>query len=336
MNRSKIEWCDHTWNPITGCFHDCQYCYARRMSRRFSGDPRFNKMLKDCFTEIYYEDKVMYILDSPIVGETGNIVVYPFGFEPTLHRYRYDIPAKLKIGANIFVGAMADIFGDWVPDAWLDEIMGVCSKYPQHNYLWLTKNPARYSDYGVPAEENMWYGTTITTEREMRRFNELPAGCHTFVSLEPVLEDLQVKKHNIMFQQVDWFIIGAETGNRPGKVIPERQWIEDIIGMCRIYGKPVFMKNSLADIWEGPLIQEYPNLLMRERLSPKLKKKLYAYCDICKKLYKKNEMITLLARSQRGEQPKQYGFMCRECFETFLTKNDMEKPVLKIFERGGK
>ena len=128
----------------------------------------------------------------------------------------------------------------------------------------------------------------------------------------------------------------GRNGKSAGKVIPERQWIEDIIGMCRIYGKPVFMKNSLADIWEGPLIQEYPNLLMRERLSPKLKKKLYAYCDICKKLYKKNEMITLLARSQRGEQPRQYGFMCRECFEAFLTKNNMKKPILKIFERGGK
>ena len=46
MNRSKIEWCDHTLNPITGCRHNCEYCYARRMVARFSGDVRLNKMAK--------------------------------------------------------------------------------------------------------------------------------------------------------------------------------------------------------------------------------------------------------------------------------------------------
>ena len=43
MNRSRIEWCDHTWNPITGCLNECQYCYARKMSMRFSGDIKKNK-----------------------------------------------------------------------------------------------------------------------------------------------------------------------------------------------------------------------------------------------------------------------------------------------------
>lgn len=30
MNKTKIEWCDSTWNPVTGCLHNCNYCYARR------------------------------------------------------------------------------------------------------------------------------------------------------------------------------------------------------------------------------------------------------------------------------------------------------------------
>ena len=46
MNRSKIEWCDHTWNPISGCRHNCPYCYARRMTARFAGDVRLNLMAK--------------------------------------------------------------------------------------------------------------------------------------------------------------------------------------------------------------------------------------------------------------------------------------------------
>ena len=35
MLKTKIEWCDSTWNPITGCRHKCPYCYARRMAERF-------------------------------------------------------------------------------------------------------------------------------------------------------------------------------------------------------------------------------------------------------------------------------------------------------------
>lgn len=188
MNRSKIEWCDHTWNPVTGCRHGCQYCYARRMTSRFAGDVRLNKMAKKDYTLVSAADgkEKIFVLDSPMMNETGNALVYPFGFEPTYHRYRLDYPKKLKMGNNIFVGAMSDIFGKWVPDKWLDEIFEVCADNPIHNYLFLTKNPERYVEYGVPAYlENMWYGTTITCDADSYRFNYLPAGCKTFVSIEP-------------------------------------------------------------------------------------------------------------------------------------------------------
>ena len=36
LNETKIEWCTHTWNPITGCRHGCDYCYARRQVGRFA------------------------------------------------------------------------------------------------------------------------------------------------------------------------------------------------------------------------------------------------------------------------------------------------------------
>ena len=43
---------------------------------------------------------------------------------------------------------------------------------------------------------------------------------------------------------------------------------------------------------------------------------------------KKREMITILARSKRGEQPKQFCFMCRKCFEGFCKENGIEMPDL--------
>ena len=56
----------------------------------------------------------------------------------------------------------------------------------------------------------------------------------------------------------NWIIVGAETGNHKGKVIPKREWIENIVSECRKQKVPVFLKNSLKEIWGEPLIQEYP------------------------------------------------------------------------------
>ena len=73
MNRSKIEWCDHTWNPITGCRHNCPYCYARRMTARFAGDVRLNLMAKKDYSLVPAADGGinLYILDEPMLNETG-------------------------------------------------------------------------------------------------------------------------------------------------------------------------------------------------------------------------------------------------------------------------
>jgi len=35
MNRTKIEWCDYSWNPLTGCLYNCWFCYAKKLFTRF-------------------------------------------------------------------------------------------------------------------------------------------------------------------------------------------------------------------------------------------------------------------------------------------------------------
>lgn len=142
MNRSKIEYCDHTLNIITGCRYKCEYCYARQMSRRFSGNVKMNIKQRDK----YRMENGVYVLDEPFLDETGQQVLYPFGFEPTLHRYRYGVLDKLKMGQNILVGAMADMFGEWVPDSWIYDVFNICRQHPKNNYLFLTVNPERYMD----------------------------------------------------------------------------------------------------------------------------------------------------------------------------------------------
>jgi len=334
MNRSKIEWCDHTWNPITGCLHNCRYCYARGMARRFCGDIRLNKLAKDDYKVCESASgEILYVLDEPMTNETGNAIVYPFGFEPTFHRYRLDYPTKLKMGNNIFVGAMADIWGEWVPKEWINEILDVCRKNPIHNYLFLTKNPKRYRDICVPIHtENMWYGTTITCEADIGNWNYLPDVGKRFISVEPLLEHIEAR-NNVIFDWIDWIIIGAETGKSKEKVTPHRQWIMEIVEEADRNNVPVFMKDSLIPIvGDKNMRRDYPQGLKVQKISEKMHNKLYDICYRCGREMKKSDMIALLARSVRGEQPKQYGFMCNNCFREHCKEYGIEIPKLKKME----
>lgn len=330
MNRSKIEWCDHTWNPITGCRHGCPYCYAKRMTARFAGDVRLNKMAKKDYYLATAADggEDLYVLDAPMLNETGKPLVYPFGFDPTLHRYRLDMPGRLKMGNNIFVGAMADVFGAWVPDGWIKGIMDVCREHPVHNYLFLTKNPERYERIDaagmLPTNKNMWYGSTLT-KPEDRCF--ISNAHNTFWSIEPILAPFQIWEKDEF--SPDWIIIGAETGHQKDKIIPEKEWIEDIVNRCDKEGIPVFMKESLMPIvGEENMRRDFPEQLQHSKISPKMKKRLFDTCADCKAHLKKSDMITLLARSRRGEQPKQFGFMCKDCFGKFCEKSGLDVPEL--------
>ncbi len=258
MKKTKIEWCDSTWNPVTGCYHGCSYCYARSIATRFAG------FLPDENPDTFGFRRVGTLVELDGMQarqqKNGKIVpaYYPFGFTPTLHKYRLDEPQRWEKPQNIFVCSMADLFGDWVPDDWIEAVFDACENAPQHRYLFLTKNPIRYSQFGVYKDENLWYGTSITRETEMSRFNSLPADCNTFVSMEPILEDLEPEKHNILFRQANWIIIGAETGNGK-KVIPHKEWIDKICELASENGVPVFMKESLLPIMgEQNMRREFP------------------------------------------------------------------------------
>lgn len=327
MNRSKIEWCDYTWNPITGCRHGCPYCYARKMTARFSGDVRLNLMAKKDYSTQKAADGSadLYVLEKPMLNETGSPLVYPFGFAPTYHRYRIDTLDRLKMGSNIFVGSMADIFGTWVPDSWIEEVFKACGKAPQHNYLFLTKNPNRYvelinnTDFFTKTKSNMWFGYSYTGKWCNQWWNP---DYNIFVSAEPILEPIEVPR-------CKWLIVGAETGRRKGKVVPKREWIEDIVEWCDKAGIPVFMKDSLVSIvGERNMRRDFPEQLRHSEISPKMKRKLYDSCASCKVYLKKNDMITLLARSRRGEQPRQFGFMCKDCFRKFCKELGLDIPEL--------
>jgi protein gp37 len=257
MNKSKIEWTDFTWNPVTGCLHSCPYCYARKQARRFSGDVRLNKSSD----QLKRDENGLYILEEPFKNQvTGKVIPDPVGFEPIMHRYRMPHPAQKKKPAKIFVCSMADLFGAWVPDSWIKEVFKACDAAPWHTYMFLTKNPRRYMELAekgiIRTADNFWYGSTATTpETEFFWHDQL----NTFVSIEPILEAFPDSANpDSGIQKVKWVIVGAETGVQRDKVVPEKEWIRDIVKACRATKTPVFLKDSLENIWGEDLIQEWP------------------------------------------------------------------------------
>ena len=257
MDKTKIEWCDMSWNPVTGCLHECPYCYARRMAKRFG---------IDCSDGSVHELHEQVYTPKAIETDEGKLAryhkkePYPFGFDPTFHRYRLGEPARKTKGRTIFVCSMADLFGDWVPEEWILKVFDACKVAPQHRYLFLTKNPKRYFELEkrklLPWADNFWFGTSVTkADDEFVWFREKKF--HWFISMEPMLEGIDITTGAGVILP-EWIIVGAETGNRKDKVVPEFEWVKKLVDDCREFNTPVFMKNSIKPIWGEEIITEYP------------------------------------------------------------------------------
>lgn len=204
MNRQgpkKIDFCDYTWNPIGGCKNTCNYCYMRRMEKRFPG--------------------IM---------------------KPAFHPERLYQPARVKKPSLIFTGSSGDMWGDWVPKRWIDEVLNICSTLAAHHtYQFLTKNPMCYGDFRqIP---NAWYGTTCDgTKRTENNIDDLvrcTQSCSStrFVSFEPLLKKVEPDLFGIK-----WVIIGADSTRGAKK--PPKKWADIIIEAARKRNIPVFIKDN--------------------------------------------------------------------------------------------
>lgn len=265
MRNTKIDWCDDTWNPVTGCLHKCEYCYARGIANRHAGSAEIDS-LPDAMRRLI-NDTPCAAMNEPHHLVSGKVAPYPLGFKPTLYRYRLDTPKKWSEPRTIFVCSMGDMFGEWMPDDFIVEVFRACEAAPQHRYLFLTKNPARYFALDkaglLPKKENFYYGATADTEK--RAYEWLMLLCthnptfHVFTSVEPMLENFRAEIAKGLCEYSPWVIVGAESGFRPGRVVPDKMWIARLVLACAAYRSHIFMKESLRAI-VGPedFVQEYP------------------------------------------------------------------------------
>lgn len=237
-NSRGIEWTDWTWNPTGGCLHGCTWqmpdgsiaeCYAKTIAERMASSSYIN------------------------------------GFEHHYWReHALDEPLKEKIPAKIFVGSMADLFGHWVPEEQIKQILEVMREARWHTFQTLSKYPVRLSKFN-PFPSNVWVGVSLPAGQLMSRQGAARAlrvylqqmvkvdANIRFMSIEPLWFDASevfrqwINDYGLL--PMEWVIVGAASNGRK-TYQPNPQWVENILKILDEQAIPVFFKGNLNwPIW---------------------------------------------------------------------------------------
>lgn len=215
MAKSKIEWTDATWNPVTGCSKvspGCVHCYAERLSQRL---------------------------------QAMGVPKYRDGFQVRVHPESLNIPLSWRKPRRIFVNSMSDLFHEDVPEAYIQRVFSIMHEAHWHQFQILTKRDKRLAEIsprlGWPP--NIWMGVSVENRSYVHRIDSLreTTAQTKFLSLEPLLGPLE----NLNLSGMHWVIAGGESGPGARPVNPD--WIRSIRDQCADQGVAFFFKQ-----WGGP------------------------------------------------------------------------------------
>lgn len=217
--KSKIEWTDATWNPVTGCTKvgpGCDNCYAERFAERWRG----------------------------IEGHP-----YEQGFDLRLWPSRLQQPALWKKPRMIFVNSMSDLFHKDIPRSYVDSVFDVMETADWHVYQVLTKRSslmrnyirARYNGESVPS--HIWLGVSVEDGAHKGRIDHLRQinSEARFISFEPLLGPIG----SLDLTDIAWAIVGGESGPNARPMAPS--WATELRLVCEYYEVAFFFKQ-----WGGP------------------------------------------------------------------------------------
>jgi len=238
MAESRIEWTELTWNPTTGCTKisaGCKFCYAEVMAKRL---------------------KAMG-LDK-----------YKNGFKLALHEDALSIPYSWSGSKIVFVNSMSDLFHKDIPLAFIKKVFKVMNENPQHTFQVLTKRSDILLKYDKELNwtPNIWIGVSIEDDKFVNRIDDLrkTSAYIKFLSCEPLLGPLQ----NLNLKNIDWVIVGGESGRKPRPMKPE--WVIDIKRQCAKSKVAFFFKQ-----WGGTNKKKTGRLLKGKTYNQMPKKAAY-------------------------------------------------------------
>lgn len=242
MALTKIEWVDHSANAVrvkdgkvwphgyhcTKVSPGCAHCYAEKLNiMRGTGLP-------------FDDREVEFYLDLSV----------------------FDKLPKNK-AVTVFVQSMGDIFHEQIPFEFIDQMfLPMLASYGRNRFLFLTKRPGRMAEYfnsksaSLQRNEKFWVGTTVENEDYLWRIDELVKvrAARYFLSIEPCLGPVDIREYLVesgyesggpqgwitTFTGIDWVIIGAESG--PKRRECKIEDVRNVVGQCKEYGIPVFVK----------------------------------------------------------------------------------------------
>jgi protein gp37 len=144
---------------------------------------------------------------------------------------------------RIFAGSMADMFGRWVPAAWIEAVFAVMRQAQPWEFLALTKFPQRLAEFEIP--ENLWVGTSVDVQARVKNAEDAMTRVRTkvrFLSVEPMLERLT-------FARLDLFHLvivgGASPSSRTPRWIPPYEWRDHLARQADAAGAALYEKSNL-------------------------------------------------------------------------------------------
>lgn len=238
MAQSSIEWTEMTWNPTTGCSkvsQGCKFCYAEVMSRRL---------------------KAM------------GVKKYKDNFKVRVHESELKTPYTWKKPKIVFVNSMSDLFHPEVPLEFIKRVFQAMNDNRQHIFQVLTKRGDRLLELHEELEwtPNIWMGVSVENQEVVERIDFLrQINAKTkFLSLEPLIGPLP----NLNLKNIDWVIVGGESGRKPRPI--KKEWVIDIKNQCRNSRVDFFFKQwggtnkkKSGRILEGRTYDEMPKLKVR-------------------------------------------------------------------------
>lgn len=264
MGKTKIEWCDEVWNPVTGCTkvsQGCKNCYAERIfSRPYPGR---------AFTDV------------------------------RCHPDRLDAPLRMRKPRRIFVNSMSDLFHENVPWSFIDQVLSICERCPQHTFQILTKRPARMRAYFDESRKewwplpNVWLGVSV--EDQPAADERIPLLLHTpaavrWISAEPLLgtidldDELADGLHALGCggghdcgcgaSGLDWVVAGGESGPKARPSHPD--WFRSLRDQCAAAGVAFHFKQWgewLGPIQDGAMLPNRDQIINASDVSVRIGKK---------------------------------------------------------------
>jgi len=207
---SPIEWTESTWNPITGCNKispGCKNCYAERLAKRLKA-----------------------------MGQAN----YKNGFRLTLQPRMLELPLSWKKPQTIFVNSMSDLFHKNVPLEYIQQVFDVMKRAHWHRFQVLTKRSSRLAELSPFLEwsPNIWMGVSVESQKYDYRIDNLrrTGAAIKFLSLEPLLGALK----NLNLSEMDWAIVGGESGYGARPILEE--WVTEIRHQCQNQNVAFFFK----------------------------------------------------------------------------------------------